>query len=176
MVHSPPHGVDDPGVGDVTRWLQHGAFPARRPLRDCSPPVRDRLGRPVVTPGGTPAGPAHLGILRTVGQHPRLSQKALSERVNAVPSRMVKLLDELEERGLVERRRSESDRRHHELYISPAAGPTMKVVMSAVVENDAAVTRALTDDQRRDLVRLLSAIADEQGLSPETRPGPGAPR
>lgn len=120
--------------------------------------------------------PAHLGILRTVGQHPGLSQKALSERLGAVPSRMVTLLDELEARGLVERRRSETDRRHHALFIGADATATMRTVMSAVAENDAAVVRALSDEDRNELVRLLSLIAEDQGLAAGMHPGLGSSR
>ena len=117
--------------------------------------------------------PAHLGILRSIGQNPGLSQKALSERLHAMPSRIVKLLDELEERGLVERRRSEADRRSHELYIGVDAGATMKTVMSAVGDNDATITRALSAEQRGDLLRLLMAMAEDQGLPTGTYPGLG---
>jgi DNA-binding MarR family transcriptional regulator len=38
--------------------------------------------------------PAHLGVLRVVGQHPGLSQQAVSERTGALPSQIVRLIDE----------------------------------------------------------------------------------
>ena len=42
--------------------------------------------------------------------------------MGALPSRIVRLVDELEERGLVERRRSAADRRNYELHTAADAG------------------------------------------------------
>ena len=55
--------------------------------------------------------PPHAGILRVIEQADGLSQQALGEKLGMFPSRLVAVLDELEERGLVERRDSPTDRR-----------------------------------------------------------------
>src|SRR5262245_23924430 len=55
--------------------------------------------------------PAHAGILRLIRTSSGMSQQALSSMLGVLPSRLVVLVDELEDRGLVERRDSPEDRR-----------------------------------------------------------------
>jgi DNA-binding MarR family transcriptional regulator len=114
--------------------------------------------------------PAHVGVLRVVGQNPGLSQQGLSERLGALPSRIVRLIDELEERGLVERRRSQTDRRNYELYVAARAGERLGAVLAAVGEHDAAITDGLTAAEKQTLAELLSKVAARQGLNPEAHP------
>lgn len=84
---------------------------------------------------------------------------------------MVRLLDELEDRGLIERRRSETDRRNHEIRIADSGRPTVASVMSVVAAHDADIRRALTQDQQQQLRELLAIIAADQGLAPLLHPG-----
>ena len=53
--------------------------------------------------------PAHAGILRIISEADGLSQQALGEKLGVFPSRLVSMLDELEGRGLVERRNNPAD-------------------------------------------------------------------
>ncbi len=115
--------------------------------------------------------PPHVGILRILAFQPGISQQALATAIGAVPSRVVKLLDELEDRGLVERRRSTTDRRHHELHLSPAATERLAAVMTIAVEHDRAITAGLTAAERGTLVALLGKIAEEQGIGTLGHPG-----
>lgn len=115
--------------------------------------------------------PAHVGLLRPIAAEPGLSQQRLAERVGTVPSRIVKLLDELEDRGLVERRRSATDRRSHELHLAPAAGARLAEVRRTVSEHDAAVVEPLTPGELATLLTLLGKLAAAQGLAPGTHPG-----
>ena len=57
--------------------------------------------------------PAHAGLLRAVAADPGRSQQAVATELGVLPSRLVALVDELEQDGLVERRRNPGDRRHH---------------------------------------------------------------
>jgi DNA-binding MarR family transcriptional regulator len=111
--------------------------------------------------------PAHLGVLRVVGQHPGLSQQAVSERTGALPSQIVRLIDELEERGLIERRRSTSDRRQHELHTRQDAKERLAQVLSAVRDHDAEITDGLTATEKELLAELLAKLAAARQLSPE---------
>ena len=62
--------------------------------------------------------PAHAGVLRVIREADGLSQQALGERLGIFASRLVGVIDEMEERGLVERRNSPSDRRTYALYLT----------------------------------------------------------
>lgn len=120
--------------------------------------------------------PAHVGVLRVVGQNPGLSQQALSERLGAQPSRIVRLVDELEDRGLVERRRSQTDRRNHELYVAADAGERLGAVLAAVGEHDTEMTRGLTAKEKQTLAELLTKVAKQQGLGGDVHPAYGSRR
>jgi len=115
--------------------------------------------------------PPHVGILRVLAFRPGISQQELAGAIGAVPSRVVKLLDELADRGLVERRRSATDRRLHELHLAPEATERLAGVREIAAEHDRAVTAGLTAAERRTLLDLLGKIAAEQGIAPSGHPG-----
>jgi DNA-binding transcriptional ArsR family regulator len=70
-----------------------------------------RLGRQAFerSPGGP--RPRHLIALKLLEEHGPLSQQTFGERLSLDPSNVVGLLNELEERGLISRRRDLADRR-----------------------------------------------------------------
>ena len=109
--------------------------------------------------------PAHVGILRVLAMKPGISQQELAAAIGAVPSRVVKLLDELEERGLVERRRSATDRRHHELHLAPAAAERLAEVRKLAGAHDAAIVEGLSADELATLLGLLGKVAEAQGIN-----------
>lgn len=115
--------------------------------------------------------PAHTGVLRFVGLAPGPSQQALAGRLGVAPSRIVALVDDLERQGLVERRRGAADRRSYALYLTAAGEETLAAVRDAAVAHEGEVTAALPDAERRELVRLLRALAEAHGLLPGVHPG-----
>lgn len=115
--------------------------------------------------------PAHVGVLRVLALRPGINQQELAEAIGAVPSRVVKLLDELGDRGLVERRRSESDRRHHELHLASTARTTLDAVLATVVEHDREIGAGLTAPERRELVALLTKLSAARGIGGRGHPG-----
>ena len=60
--------------------------------------------------------PRDAGLLRLIGKNPGTSQRALGEQMGILPSRLVTLIDEFEERALVERRDDPGDRRSYALH------------------------------------------------------------
>ncbi|QIG45378.1 winged helix-turn-helix transcriptional regulator [Nocardioides anomalus] len=117
--------------------------------------------------------PEHVAVLRVVGQHAGLNQQALAARLGAAPSRVVRLVDELEEEGLLERRQSPHDRRHRELHTVGTAEGRLMSILSAVGEHEREITRALDPDEKRTLFHLLDKIAADQGLDGDGHPGSG---
>lgn len=115
--------------------------------------------------------PPLAGVLRLVAREPGVSQRALARHLGAAPSRVVGLVDELEDRGLVARSRSEQDRRVHELRLT-VEGEGVLTELSAVARaHDREITATLTADERRELRRLLGQLADACGLAPGVHPG-----
>jgi len=117
--------------------------------------------------------PADAGILRIVQATEGISQQALGSELGVAPSRLVALIDDLEERGLVERRDQPSDRRSYALYLTSKGKDVLKRIAQVGREHQQALCAALTDEEREQLAWLLKRIADEQGLRPGVHPGFG---
>jgi len=115
--------------------------------------------------------PAHAGILRILDWTPAITQQALSATLGMVPSRLVALLDELEVRGLTERRENPGDRRSYALHLTEKGRSTLGMIGRVSREHQQAMLQALSDDERRQLADLLQRIADEQGLTRGVHPG-----
>ena len=62
--------------------------------------------------------PTLYSVLTVIGANPGLSQMAVAQRLGIERARLVHLLDSLEERKLVKRVRSKTDRRSHALHLT----------------------------------------------------------
>src|SRR5260221_8089013 len=83
-----------------------------------------RVGRRAAEASMSPGGlrPRHLIALKLLCEQGPASQQGLADWLSLDPSNVVGLLNELEERELVTRRRDRSDRRRHIVELSPAGG------------------------------------------------------
>ena len=115
--------------------------------------------------------PPHAGILRVIEQADGLSQQALGEKLGMFPSRLVAVLDELEERGLVERRDSPTDRRSYALYLTGPGRDALEQIGRVGREHQDSLCAALDESERAQLAAFLTRIAAEQGLTPGVHPG-----
>lgn len=116
--------------------------------------------------------PAQAGLLRLVAWQPGQSQQLLARQLRTPPSRLVLLVDHLEGRGLIERRRNPDDRRHHALYLTDAGGQFIKTKLGPIgTAHEDDICAALTPAEREQLGGLLRRIADQQGLTPGVHPG-----
>jgi DNA-binding MarR family transcriptional regulator len=115
--------------------------------------------------------PADAGLLRKIALDPGISQQALAEHLAVMPSRMVALVDELEGKGIVERRRSAEDRRNYELHLTGKGRQVLGDVGRIATEHEEAFCAALSKEERAQLSDLCRRIADEQGLTPGVHPG-----
>jgi DNA-binding MarR family transcriptional regulator len=116
--------------------------------------------------------PRHVGVLRRLAANEGQSQHALGAMLGITPSRMVFLVDDLEERGLVERRRNPADRRSHALHLTPQGHRALKRAAAATSQHEVVLGAALSPTERRELARLLRKLATEQGINLQSLPGP----
>ncbi|MFZ3374982.1 MAG: MarR family transcriptional regulator [Chthoniobacterales bacterium] len=115
--------------------------------------------------------PPHAGILRLVVATPSCNQQALAKRLGVLPSRMVILIDELTEKGLVERKRSTKDRRHSELALTKRGRRMLEKLSKLAAEHEADLCAGLTVEERKTLAVLGRKIVHQQGLTPDVHPG-----
>jgi DNA-binding MarR family transcriptional regulator len=115
--------------------------------------------------------PPQAGLLRAVARGPGQSQQSLAAHLGTPPTRLVALVDGLEERGVLERRRNPGDRRLHAIHLTPDGEKLLREVGRVAAAHDAAVLAALDDDERAQLRALLVRVAGQQGLTEGVHPG-----
>ena len=115
--------------------------------------------------------PPDAGILRLVRIMAGLSQQELAVKLQIHPSRMVAIVDNLEKRGLVERRPNPDDRRLYSLYLTQAGGESLERIGRVAREHQDALLSPLSKEERDTLATLLLRIADQQGLVRGVHPG-----
>jgi DNA-binding MarR family transcriptional regulator len=119
--------------------------------------------------------PRHVLVLRRLAGGEGRSQQALGEALQIPPSRMVALVDDLEQRGLLTRRLSPSDRRVRTLRLTQEGRRLLSRVMEISLEHEQELCRGLPPAEREQLLTLLSRVAAKQGLAEGVHPGAADP-
>ncbi len=101
------------------------------------------------------------------------SQQAIGDLIGLNPTQMVFLVDELEQRGLVERRRNPADRRSYALFLTEQGHEMLAAVQEAGLAHQDSLGGTLTVEEREQLTALLRRLAAGQGLSEQSLPGIG---
>jgi DNA-binding MarR family transcriptional regulator len=109
--------------------------------------------------------PRQALLLRMVAAEQGRTQRSLGQTLGVPDSRIVALIDGLEERGLLKRRPKPDDRRAYALYLTAAGEAMLSKVMALSVEHEMAVTEGLSESQRVTLIELLDMIGRRQGLA-----------
>jgi DNA-binding MarR family transcriptional regulator len=102
--------------------------------------------------------PPHVGILTALRATGPISQSELARIFSVSGAHMVQLVDELEERGLVERRRLDTDRRAQVLHLLPGAEERLAQALPLADAVVAARLAALTPAQSERLLGLLRRL------------------
>ncbi len=108
--------------------------------------------------------PRHLQVLDELRQGP-MSQQALADRVGVDPTKLVGLLNDLEGRHLVLRRRDPVDRRRHIVENSREGEARVDAALAAAAAVEDELLAALDGEQRAKLRELLVLAAQSSGLS-----------
>lgn len=116
-------------------------------------------------------GPRHHGMLRLLHARDGQTQQQLAETLRIHRNVMVGLVDDLEKRGLVERRRHPSDRRAHAVHLLPAANELLAKIEPLIQELDESLLEPLDSDEQAALRALLDKVAVGAGLAPGVHPG-----
>ena len=112
--------------------------------------------------------PALFALLNVLGAREGAIQQQLSADMGIDPSAMVKLINDLEDAGMVKRRRRPGDRRAWEVSITPKGRRTLQRARQAVTQVEDEVLGGLAGDDRRQLLALLRRALDS---APPHAPG-----
>ena len=116
------------------------------------------LGEFDVTPG-------LFGVLVIIDANSGLKQSELARAAHLDRSTVVSVIDNLERRGLVERRAADNDRRSNALVLTPDGAALLKKLKRRVNEHEKRLVQHLTEDERQTLVTLLQRIFPEHRVA-----------
>jgi DNA-binding MarR family transcriptional regulator len=110
--------------------------------------------------------PREFALLRRISLAEGSTQQAIGEMLGIQAPRMVALIDSLQERGLLERRLSPSDRRARALYLTETGKSSLQQATEAAVEFERTIAQDLSSEQRTDFSEMLALIARRLEIPP----------
>ena len=98
-------------------------------------------------------------VLNALDRSPVRTQTALAEAIGADKTRIIGTLDELQQRGYIERRPDPDDRRVRLLEITPAGRAVKNAVQSDIQRGEERWLAELTGEERNVFLRVLERLA-----------------
>ena len=146
------------------------------PLLDYLARVGGRAYENSMSTGGL--RPRHLIALKLLSERGPANQQGLADALSLDPSNVVGLLNELEERELITRRRDRADRRRHIVELSSRGEEELALAYDRVSQVEDDLLSGLTAEERKTLYDLLARAAgvtsppcDTADDSPPAPPG-----
>jgi DNA-binding MarR family transcriptional regulator len=115
--------------------------------------------------------PPLFRILNLIDAAEGQSQQAIGAGIQVPASRMVALVDELEERGLVERRPNPDDRRVRALYLTRKGRNALTRGREIARVHEEELTEGMSETDRTRLTKLLQKMVDQQAIGRGVHPG-----
>jgi DNA-binding MarR family transcriptional regulator len=117
--------------------------------------------------------PRHFAVLRAVQTAPDQSQQGIGDGLGIPASTMVTIVDQLEEKGLVERRHQSADRRTRALHVTSAGDALLLEAVDAAKAQESRICAELIAEERETLLQLLGKVRTSLGVSATMLPDHG---
>src|SRR5436853_41040 len=104
--------------------------------------------------------PAQFSVLTVIERNPGLTQSQVAEALGIKRTNFVGMLDELEKRGLAERRQTARDKRSYALYLTAEGTALMRKLKPVIRAHESRMIDKVGEDGRASLIALLQEIAD----------------
>ncbi|MGB1253049.1 MAG: MarR family winged helix-turn-helix transcriptional regulator [Candidatus Promineifilaceae bacterium] len=101
-----------------------------------------------------------FAILELVSGNQFLSQKEIAFNIGTAPSVIVRPIRDLEAKGLVQRARSEQDRRNHHITLTDTGREFMQTCRGSIANVENKLLANLDADERTEMIRLLNKIIE----------------
>ncbi|WP_246801374.1 MarR family winged helix-turn-helix transcriptional regulator [Bradyrhizobium genosp. L] len=100
--------------------------------------------------------PTQYSVMTVIAANPGLTQMAVAKRLGIERARLVHLLDALEQRDLVKRAASKTDRRSHSLHLTGAGEASLRQFKQLAAEHERHVIDKIGKDNRERLLEILA--------------------
>jgi DNA-binding MarR family transcriptional regulator len=115
--------------------------------------------------------PADAGILHLLSHSPGISQQDLARKLDMHASKLVAVIDALEEKALAVREANAQDRRIYSLRLTDAGEEKLRAIGEVARAHNEAICFGLDPAERAALSGLLQRIAARHELTPGVHPG-----
>lgn len=133
-------------------------------LNDVARLIRRRFDERARVVGATRA---QWKTLLVLSRNEGLNQGALADRLEVEPITLGRMIDRLEEAGLVERRSDPNDRRAWRIHLTDAAGPKIAKLQILADEMFEDILIGVSPGEREQVAAILNRIRDNLLVEPK---------
>ena len=112
-------------------------------------------------PGGEDVTPGLFGVLVIIEANPDLKQSELARATHLDRSTVVTVIDNLERRGLVERRAALHDRRSNAIRLTAAGATLLRKLKRQVSQHEKRLLQNFSASERETFLALLKKVFPE---------------
>ena len=107
--------------------------------------------------------PGRFATLTLIARNPGISQTELSLANGRDKSSLTPVVEDLVKRGLVERKRMDSDRRTYRLNLTPSGKKVLTMLTRCARRHERNLDRVIGERDRKRFIEILKKIAAEVG-------------
>ena len=106
--------------------------------------------------------PKHFGAMLAVREYPLITQKEIAGRLNIDQSTMGHIIDLLEEKKYLERKRNISDRRAYSLILTEDGEKTVLILWETMRYAEDTAMYNLDEEEKKSFSRLVDKILEKE--------------